>query len=71
MFGSLAFVPMGEKHNYAVREFPLFERHNYKVIYYNLRAVCKISELSFPHNESERIGGAVSVFEAENRRFGK
>src|ERR1700692_1447535 len=71
MFRPLAFVAMRQQHHDAGEQSPLGFPSGDELIDDGLRDVYKITELSFPKNQSLGIVAAIAIFEAEHAGLGK
>ena len=71
MLRSLTFIAMRQEHDQTAGTTPFRFAGGDKLVDNNLRAIGKVTELTFPDNEFVGIGCGVSVVKSENRFFGK
>src|SRR5436853_382687 len=69
MLGTLALKPVRQEQNQTARLIPLGFSGNNELIDNDLRAICKIAKLRFPHDKSQRIGNAIPEFVAHYCEF--
>ena len=69
VFGTHAFVAVGEQHDQPAKFLPFAFGTRDKLIDDRLGAVYEVTELSFPDHEIARVGGAESIFESKHRQF--
>ncbi len=66
---TLTFEAVRQEQNEAARLIPLGFRRDDELIDNNLRAIHKVAELRFPHDQRERIGNTVPEFIAHGGKF--
>src|SRR5262245_20513697 len=71
MLRTLPFVAVRQQEHESAHPLPFRLGTSDELIQNRLRSVCKIAKLSFPHDQRSRIGGAISIFEAQNAEFRK
>ena len=71
MLRALAFVTVRQEQREPAQAAPLRFARADELVDDDLRAVHEVAELAFPDDERGRVGGRISVFEAEHGFFGK
>ncbi len=70
MLGALAFVTMRQQHDETVGAQPFGLSRSNELVDHDLRAVGKIAELRFPHDECLGVGHRIAIFETQYAVFG-
>ena len=71
VLGPLALLAVRKQHHQSARAVPLLLRARDELVDDDLCGVCEVPELRLPDRQPARVGGAVSVLEAEHRRLGE
>ena len=70
VLGSLALIAVRQQQHQRVHAEPFRLAGGDELVDHHLRAIGKIAELSFPHDQCVRLGLRETIFESHHRRFG-
>jgi hypothetical protein len=69
MLRPLALIAVRQKHHEAAHAQPLHLARGDELVDDDLRAIGEVAELRFPQHQRARLGGGISIFEAQDRFF--